>query len=63
MGLEALLEVPAGGKGGIREMRIKDVNEVGTILVVGGGGWDHLRHTDQCWTSLNLSIVIGGIKS
>ena len=64
MGLEALLGVPVGRKGGIREMRIKDVNEVGNILVVGGGGgWDHLRHTDQCWTSLNLSIVIGGIKS
>ena len=38
MGLEALLEVPAGGKGGIREMRIKEVNEVGNILVEGGGG-------------------------
>ena len=37
MGLEALLEVPAGGKGGIREMRIKEVNEVGNILVEGGG--------------------------
>ena len=63
MGLEALLEVPAGGKGGIREMRIKEVNEVGNILDRGGGGGDHLRHTDQCRTSLNMSIVIGGIKS
>ena len=38
MGLEALLGVSVGRKGGIREMRIKDVNEVGNILVVGGGG-------------------------
>ena len=59
-GLEALLGVPAGGKGGIREMRIKDENNVGNILV---RGRDCLRRICQCRTSPNTSIMIRGIKS
>jgi len=60
MSLEALLGVLAGGKEGIREMRIEDVNEVGNIMV---RRRDHPRRTGQCRTSPNTSIMIGGIKS
>ena len=59
-GPEALLRVPAGGKVGIREMRIKDENEVGNILV---RGRDCPRRICQCRTSPNTSIMISGIKS
>ena len=57
---EGHYRVLAYEKGGIRGMKIIDVNRMRDALVQGRG---RRRRTDQCLKSLNKSIVIGGIRS
>lgn len=60
MGLEGHHEVLASEKDGIKGMKIVDASQRGNALVQERG---HHRLINQCSKSLNMSNVIGGIKS
>ena len=60
MGQEGHRGVLVGGKGGIRGMKIADMNEMRGALIQERG---RHRHIDQHLKSSNKSSVIGGISS